>query len=177
MWGDDFGVLCHPYYVEHEKLHANEIDVVLQWHRFALRCRDLFRHGVDTSWYELDDENASVNVSWSGATSPEPLGGAVFARIRRGEDFVVVSVLDLSGAPEGSWRHTSQAGSCREVNVTVLVDSPERWRANAAVLGANGSRFGHLDTHEVTHREGRALSCSVPLVDGWSVVRFETGER
>jgi dextranase len=176
MWGDDFGVLCQPYYVEHEQLQGDEIDVVLQWHRFALRCRDLFRDGVDTSWYELDDENASVVVSWDGVTSPEPLGGALFARVRRGDDTVVISVIDLSGATEGSWRHASQAGRCRNAVITVLVDTPERWSVQAAVLGANDDRFAPLDAHEVAHREGRALSCSVPLVDGWSVVRFETGE-
>jgi dextranase len=176
MWGDDFGVLCHPYYVEHEELHKDEVDTVLRWHRFALRCRDLFRDGVDTSWYELDDENASVTVTWSGITSPEPLGGAVYARVRRREDTVVVSVMDLSGATEGSWRHRSDAGTCREVVVTVLVDAPETWRAQAAVLGLNEGRFAPLDSSEVAHREGRALSCSVPLVDGWSVVRFEEGE-
>jgi dextranase len=176
MWGDDFGVLCHPYYVEHEQLKGDEIDVVLRWHRFALRCRDLFRDTVDTSWYELDDENASVTVSWSGITTPEPLGGTVFARIRRGDRTVVVSILDLSGATEGSWRHTSEAGICREVTVTVLVDAPEQWRVQCAVLGANEGRFAPLDADEVAHREGRALSCVVPLVDGWSVVRFETGE-
>ncbi len=177
MWGDDFGVLCHPYYVEHEKLHDDEIDVVLEWHRFALRCRDLFRDGVDTSWYELTDDNASVTVTWSGATSPEPLGGTVYARVRRRDDTVVVSVIDLSGSDEGSWRHTSDAGSCREAIVTVLVDSPERWRVQAAVLGSSNGRFTVLESHEVPHREGRALTCTVPLVDGWSVVRFETGEH
>ncbi len=96
MWGDDFGVLSHPYYVEHETLHDDEIDVVLAWHRFALRCRDLFRDGVDTSWYELDDENASVSVTWSGTVSPEPLGGGFCSRATR-RRLVVVSVLDLPG--------------------------------------------------------------------------------
>jgi dextranase len=176
MWGDAYGVLCHPYYVDHEELGSDEVDVVLKWHRFALRCRDLFRQGVDTSWYELDDENASVTVSWSGVTSPEPLGGSVFARVRRHDDTVVIGVIDLSGSAEGSWRHTSAAGNCREVTVTVLVDAPEKWRAQASVLGTNDDRFAPLDVHEVPHREGRALSCSLPLVDGWSVVRFETGE-
>jgi dextranase len=176
MWGDDFGVLCHPYYVEHEKLHDDEVSVVLHWHRFALRVRDLFRDGVDTSWYELDDENASVVVSWSGATSPEPIGGAVYARVRRYVDTVVVSVLDLSGAIDGSWRTASGPGSCREVVITVLVDSPGRWRVQAAVLGNNEGRFAPLESKEVAHREGRALSCSVSLVDGWSVVRFDRGE-
>lgn len=177
MWGDDFGVLCHPYYVEHEELREDEVDVVLRWHRFALRCRDLFRSGVDTSWYELEDENASVAVTWSGATNPEPNGGAVFARVRRREDTVVVGVIDLSGAPEGSWRHTSSAGNCREAVITVLVDSPEMWSAEAAVLGADGDRFIAVEAHEVVHREGRALTCTVPVVDGWSVVRFEIGEN
>jgi dextranase len=177
IWGDDFGVLSHPYYVEHERLQDDEIDVVLAWHRFSLRCRDLFRVGVDTSWYELDDENASVTVTWSGTVSPEPVGGAVYARVRRDDTTVVVSVIDLSGASEGSWRHTSGAGTCREVNVTVLVDEPERWRASTAAVGVDDGRFVAFNVREVSHREGRALECALPLVDGWSVVRFETGER
>jgi dextranase len=176
IWGDAFGVLSHPYYVEHETLRDEEADVVLRWHRFALRCRDLFRGGVDTSWYELNDENAAVTVTWSGITTPEPLGGAVFARVRRHDDTIVVSVIDLSGATEGSWRHPSGVGICREVVVTVLVDRPERWRVLAAVLGVDGGRFASLDSHEVVHREGRALSFTVPVVDGWSVVRLQVGE-
>jgi hypothetical protein len=48
--------------VNHERLDAEECRLVLGWHRFGLRCRDLFRPGfdanqVDTSWYELSDEN------------------------------------------------------------------------------------------------------------------------
>jgi dextranase len=177
LWGDDVGVLSHPYYVEHETLHDDEIDVALAWHRFALRCRDLFRDGVDTSWYELDDENASVSVTWSGTVSPEPLGGAVYARVRRRDDSVVVSVVDLSGATEGSWRHVSGVGTCQAVSVTVLVERPEDWRAYVAGVGVDEGRFAPLDLREVTHREGRALECSVALGGGWSVVRFEVGER
>ncbi len=177
IWGDDYGVLSHPYYVEHETLLDGEIEIVLAWHRFALRCRDLFRRGVDTSWYELDDENAAVTVTWAGTVSPEPLGGAVYARVRRDDTFVVVSVMDLSGAPEGSWRHSSGAGWCREVTVTVLVERPEIWRACVATLGIDEGRFTPVDIREVAHREGRALECSVPLSEGWSVVRFEIGER
>jgi dextranase len=177
MWGDDHGVLNHPYYVEHETLQDEEIEVVLAWHRFALRCRDLFRRGVDTSWYELDDENAAVTVTWTGTVSPEPLGGAVYARVRRDDSTVVVSLIDLSGATEGSWRHTSRAGSCQEATVTVLVERPEIWRASAAAVGVGEGRFAPIEVRDIAHREGRALECSVPLGDGWSVVRFEIGER
>ena len=65
IWGDAAGALRHPYYVDHERLTTAEADTALAWHRFALRCRDLFRGGQDTSWYELDDENAAVTVAAS----------------------------------------------------------------------------------------------------------------
>jgi dextranase len=173
LWGDEYGVLCHPYYVEHETLLDDEIDVSLAWHRFGLRCRDLFKRGVDTSWYELADENASVTVSWEGVTSPEPVGGGLFVRVRRSKDVVVVSLLDLTGSRDGSWRSGTAHGAVHEVVVSVLVDVPERWRVQAAVLGQEDGRFAPFESTHVEHREGRALSCTVPIHDGWSVVRFE----
>jgi hypothetical protein len=40
LWDDDHGVLKHPYYVNHERLDAEECRLVLRWHRFGLRCRE-----------------------------------------------------------------------------------------------------------------------------------------
>ena len=42
FYGDVSAVLCDPYYPKHERLSAAEAATVLAWHRFALRCRDLF---------------------------------------------------------------------------------------------------------------------------------------
>ena len=98
IWGDDAGVLRHPYYVDHERLTTAEAETALAWHRFALRCRDLFRFGHDTSWYELDDENAAVTVAAAAAAKPEPVGGALFTRVVRDAGTIVVSLIDLSGS-------------------------------------------------------------------------------
>src|ERR1035438_8067041 len=43
-----------------------------------------------------------------------------------GEVEEAVGSHDPADVPEGSWRHTSAAGICREVIVTVLVDAPEK---------------------------------------------------
>ena len=83
IWGDAAGALRHPYYVDHERLTEAEAETAIAWHRFALRCRDLFRFGQDTSWYELDDENAAVTVAASATAKPEPVGGALFTRVVR----------------------------------------------------------------------------------------------
>lgn len=176
IWGDDDGVLCHPYYVNHEQLREGEISEVLQWHRFGLRCRDLFLRDTDTSWYELNDENASVMVSWGGPTSPEPIGGALFVRVIRGDDVVVVSLLDLSGSADGSWTSDTGAGTCTQAEVSILVDSPERWRSDVAVLGGDDERFARIHTSVTSMREGNGLSCSVDIIGGWSVLRITRGE-
>jgi dextranase len=173
LWGDNYGVLCRPYYVEHEQLLEEEISTALEWHRFGLRCRDLFRQGVDTSWYELTDENASVVVSWAGDTTPEPVERALFARVRRDEELVVVSLLDLSGSSDGSWLSGTDAGNCDQAEVSILLDVPERWVAQAAVLGRNEGRFAPLEVGVTSHREGRALTCTVPVSGGWSVLRLQ----
>ncbi len=176
IWGDDDGVLRHPYYVDHEQLHAEERAVALEWHRFGLRCRDLFKVVTDTSWYELSDENASVTVSWNGDTSPEPVGGALYARVMRSDELVVLSLLDLSGSSDGSWASPTKAGGCSRASVDILLDAPERWHAHVAVLGRDDGRFATLATEATSMREGRGVSCAVPLVGGWSVLRLVAKE-
>ncbi|MHB8296191.1 MAG: glycoside hydrolase family 66 protein [Acidimicrobiales bacterium] len=172
VWGDDHGVLDGAYYPDHERLQPGETGQVLAWHRFSLRCRDLFTLGTDTSWYEIGDENAAVSVSWGGITSPEPLGGAVFARVGRRDDAIIVGVLDLTGSEEGRWSDPTGEGRCSGVDVTVLLDAPEGWIAEAAVLGSGAGRFCAIAARGAVHREGRAVAFQLPMLAGWSVLRL-----
>ncbi|MGH7174887.1 MAG: glycoside hydrolase family 66 protein [Minisyncoccia bacterium] len=174
-FGDRMGVLSHPYYVNHEELSVVEAEVALRWHRFSLRVRDLFRSGIDTSWYELDDENASVGVSSAWPACPEPVARSLYARVVRHEGVVTVSLLDLSGSADGSWRSATERGVIEQAVVTVLVDQPASWSAEVAVLGLDGDHFVPTELSLVAHREGHALSIDVKLVDGWSVVRVTRG--
>jgi dextranase len=172
LYGDDFGVLSDPYYPRHETLSAVEALVALRWHRFALRCRDLFIDGEDTSWYEIGDENGAVSVSWDGPTKPEPLGGAVFARVVRSEGCIAVGVVDLTGSENGSWSEPTGRGRCPMVEVRVLLESPKDWQAAVATLGEDGDRFVGRPSRAEGHREGLAAVVDVPLQEGWSVLRL-----
>ena len=102
--------------------------MALAWHRFALRLRDLFLDGEDTTWYDVGDENGAVSVEWDGPVRPEPVGGAVFARVVRSANDITVSVLDLSGSAEGSWSEPTGPGRCRSTIVRVLLDVPRSGR-------------------------------------------------
>lgn len=164
-------MLSHPYYPDHETLQGDEPREVLAWNRFALRCRDLFAHGTDTSWYEIQDENGAVSVSWSGAVSPEPVGGGLFGRVVHSDDAYAISLLDLTGSADGSWGSPTEPGTCREATITLLVDAPEQWSVEAAVLGDNSGRFHAIGHRERPHREGRAMEIHVPVISGWTVVR------
>jgi hypothetical protein len=55
-----------PLYRKHERLSAEEVATVLAWHRFALRYRDLFLEGENTSWYDVGDDNGAVRLDWDG---------------------------------------------------------------------------------------------------------------
>jgi dextranase len=176
MFGDLTAVLCDPYYPKHARLTAEEAMRVLGWRRFALRCRDLFFEGEDTSWYEIGDENGSVSVGAEVPVKPEPVGGCVFARVAVSEDVVSVSIVDLTGSDSAKWSESTGQGRITSVTVDVLVDNGE-WRVDAAVLGARGDRFTALAAHDVAHRQGRALRVQLPLVDGWSVLRLKRGTR
>jgi hypothetical protein len=173
IWGDAAGALRHPYYVNHERLTPSEADTVIKWHRFALRCRDLFRCGQDTSWYELEDENAAVSVSSALPALPEPVEGALFTRVVHTADTAVVSVIDLSGSASGSWSDPTGPGSCTSAVISALLPKPERWRGHAAVLGRDGGRFVPIELTTSDHREGRAVTCELPIADGWSVLRLK----
>ena len=117
IYGDRTAALCDPYYPKHETLTSDEAATVISWHRFALRCRDLFLEGEDTSWYEVADENGAVALDWEGPVRPEPVGGALFARVVRADDSVAVGVVDLSGSGHGLWSEPTEAGTCRSVRV------------------------------------------------------------
>jgi dextranase len=171
VYGDERGALRHPYYPDYERLAVAESEQVLDWHRFALRCRDLLAGGTDTSWTDIGDENGAVSVRWPGQVSPEPAGGAVCARVVRHDDCIAVSVLDLTGSDDGSWRSPTAAGRCSGVTVSVLLGVPERWTADAAVLGRNGGRFAPVPARQAGHQEGLALEVELPVAVGWSVLR------
>jgi dextranase len=173
VYGDDQGCLRDPYYPNYHRLTGAQAELVLAWHRFALRCRDLFAGGRDTSWTDIGDENGAVSVRWEGGeASPEPAGAAVYARVARHEDCIAVSVLDLTGSESGSWRAGTAAGHCRRVTVRILLDIPARWRAETAVLGLDGGRFGPAAAEQRPHREGLAIEVEVPVELGWSVLRL-----
>lgn len=173
IFGDQTAVLCDPYYPKRVDLTDVEAARVLAWHRFGLRCRDLFLEGEDTSWFEIDDENGSVAVEATVPVWPEPLGESIFARVVQAEGLVTVGVLDLTGSPNGRWSEPTEKGEVSRVMIRVLVADPAKWDVEAAVLGAPEERFRSIRSREVPHRQGRALEVELPLVDGWSVLRLK----
>ena len=172
VWGDDLGCLRHPYYPDHERLTEAEAGQALAWHRFALRCRDLFTGGLDTSWTDIGDENGGVYVRCDAEVSPEPAEGAVHARVVRHDGCIAVSVLDLTGSPTGSWQSGTAQGRCQRATVTVLLDRPGEWTADVAVLGTGDGRFSPVSVAQRGHREGLAIEAELPLASGWSVLRL-----
>jgi dextranase len=173
IFGDQMAVLCDPYYPKRVGLSESEVNTVLAWRRFGLRCRDLFLEGEDTSWYEIGDENGSVRVESLAEVSPEPLGGSIFARVVQSEGLISVGVVDLTGSPNGRWSEPTERGTMTGVIVRVLVADSANWRVEAAVLGGRDERFSSIPSHVVAHRQGTALEVELPLVEGWSVLRLK----
>ena len=171
IFGDRHAALCDPYYPKHARLTPAEANTVLAWRRFALRCRDLFIDGEDTSWCEIGDENGSVSVEADAPVRPEPVGGALFARVTHTESSVSIGVVDLTGSENGRWSELTARGRVRHATVRVLVDHPDLWRAHAAILGDGEGRFTSIASRDVAHRQGRALEVELPLAEGWSVLR------
>lgn len=169
--GDRSAALCDPYYPKHARLDPSEAETVLAWRRFALRCRDLFLDAEDTSWYEIGDENGTVAVESDVPVRPEPVGGALFARVAHAESWVAVGMVDLTGSANGRWSERTSRGRVRNATVRILVDHPELWIAEAAILGHGGGRFAEVVARDVPHRQGRALEVELPFVEGWSVLR------
>jgi len=85
---------------------------------------------------------------------------------------VRADVADLTASAAGSLETGTDEGTCREASVELLVEQPESWRADAAVLGAADDRFRAARLTPKEHREGAAVAATVPVVSGWTVVRF-----
>jgi hypothetical protein len=173
IFGDRTGALRDAYYPKYEALSTDEAATVLTWRRFALRCRDLFLEGEDTSWCEIGDENGAVSVEAPGVpVCPEPDAGGAFVRVFHASGRVSVGVLDLSGSEGGRWTEPTARGRLSAVTVRVLVAHPGDWTASVAVLGAPDDHFVPMVAKQVPHRWGRALEVELPLIAGWSVLRL-----
>jgi len=172
IYGDKGAALCDPYYPKHAELSADERDEVIAWRHFALRCRDLFLDGEDTSWYEIGDENGAVGIDADVPVHPEPVGGGLFARVIHVDELVTVGVVDLTGSANGKWSESTTRGTVTSVTIRVLVDHPNAWTPVAAVLGARDEHFGAIESVIVPHRQGRALEVTLPIIEGWSVLRL-----
>ncbi len=176
IWGDDQGVLCDPYYPRHAVLEAAETEEALTWHRFGLGVRDLFRRGRDTSWEDLGGVNRAVLVATAAPVAPEPLGGHLFGRVRRGRGWVAVSLLDLTGSVRGLWTEPTAAGRVQRLTLAIALPQPERWRAAVARLGSADGAFRPEPLRTVPHDEGSALAVDLTDFRGWAVVRLCTDE-
>jgi hypothetical protein len=67
-------------------------------------------------------------------------------------------------------------GRVEFADVSVLLNSPERWRIDAASVMANGGRFAPVESSPVTLREGEGIICRVALTTGWTILRLALGE-
>jgi dextranase len=172
VWGDGCGALREAYYPSHERLSPDEAATVIGWHRFALRHRDLFTAGLDTSWLDIGDPNTGVLARGVAPVAPEPLGGSLFARVRGSADLIAVSLLDLTGSARGRWDEPASPPVGGLVTLEVVVDDPGGWRADVAAVGRAGGRFTPVHAETTGHREGVALRMEVPLDGGWAVVRL-----
>ena len=151
VFGDQNGVLQDPYYPRYERLATDEAATVLRWRRFALRCRDLFLEGEDTSWCEIGDENGSVVLVAAASVHPEPLGQALFARVVRQDGWVAVGVVDLTGSANGQWSAADGGGPLP------IRPCPSAPRASGGMVGfGGGPRRIRRSLHILDHQRGRA---------------------
>ena len=85
---------------------------------------------------------------------------------------VTVGVVDLTGSENGKWSESTTRGTVTSVTIRILVDHPNAWTPYAAVLGARDEQFAAIESVIVPHRQGRALEVTLPVIEGWSVLRL-----
>jgi hypothetical protein len=105
LHGEERNVLTEAYYVSNKEISPESSDATRRCYDFAVRYGDLLfdRECVDVTHTYLGGENVEVKVEAPVRVSIDCEPGALWARVIRTKEGLLVSLIDLSAQEDDLW--------------------------------------------------------------------------
>jgi len=105
LHGEEQSVLTEAYYVRHAELSRESADSTRRYYDFGVRYGDLLfdRKSVDVTETHLGGVNEEIRLEAPVPVATEPRPGALWGRVFRLSDGLLVSLIDLSPQEDDRW--------------------------------------------------------------------------
>jgi dextranase len=165
LHGEEDAVLTEAYYVSHKRISPEAQDAARRYFDFGVRYGDLLfdQHAVDLTRTHLGGENEEVRIEAPVPVSVEAEPGAVWGRVVRTSEGLLVSLIDLSPQDDDRWDAPKRPSPPLEgVRLSVLRRGPVEFLVASPDAPALCSL--DLETSE------RYDTVSIPPFATWSLV-------
>lgn len=173
--GENYGVLCDPYYANHGNVPKWARTTVGRYYNFAAAYAELLAGpGTDitlTHAHGPDDE-----VSFHGmAVNAFPEAGAVWAAVRETKRHYVVSLVNLTGCVSDEWNREQPAPGPDQRGLQITFTVAEAL-TTAYSACPEEQKPQELELVPTDVERGPAYLVEVPPIKLWRVVWVEKGE-
>ena len=103
LHGEESAVLTEAYYVTHREVALETHDVARRYFDLVVRYGDLLFAAVDVTRTHLGGENEEVLIEASVPVATDAETGALWGRVLRVPDGLLVSLIDLSAQTDDTW--------------------------------------------------------------------------
>jgi len=172
LHGEEASVLTEAYYVNHATPSPGANDAARRYFDFAVRYGDLLfaEEMVDVTKTHLGGENEEVRVEAAVPVSTDAEPGALWGRVMRVPQGLLVSLIDLSKQDDDTWDAAKVPGGALDgVRLSILR------RGEAAPRIAVASPGEPQLTPLGVERSARYDTVSLPAFDTWAVVLVRDG--
>lgn len=173
--GENNGVLCDPYYVNHATLRKSFVRTLRNWYDYIVRYSELL--------YNLDLKD--VSMTHAGGINEEYVfsGGAfsscgepnkIWTLVKEMPGAKVIHLINLTGLRSDKWNEGKpKPRPAQDIAVQVL----DNERASGVWLASPDRNFGKMEQlpfAAVSSQRGRVIMFSVPELEYWDMVYIKT---
>ena len=167
LHGESQAALTEAYYVRHKQLSDESKEAARRYYDFVVRYGDLLfdRTAVDVTTSHLGGVNEEIRIEAPAPLSVDATAGAIWARVLRLPEGLLVNLIDLSGQDDDRWdapkkplqplADVTLAVERRSRTPRFLFASPEE---QPSLLALESSWGGRYDT------------VALPPFSGWALV-------
>ena len=167
LHGEESAVLTEAYYVRHHAVSADARNLLRRYFDFAVRYGDLLFNATDVTGSHVGGDNEEVRIEGPAPVSTDAAPGALWCRVMRTADGLVVHLIDLTQQEDDLWAGPKRiAPPLAGVRVSIL----RRGQAPATVHAASPQESPAFAPLQV-ETSARYDTVEVPSFTTWSLLQ------